>query len=141
MAIQLNDNTQVLAGKHQDEWWGPYESTAAACAAIPVDYRFIGRIVGILIGNHVTEYWWNNGTADANLVPYGVYYSPNARIRVPTYADMKAQFTTDQSITQFFDVDSDEKNGGGDPGMYAYRWSSKLKKFKLTIFLALDAKL
>jgi trimeric autotransporter adhesin len=69
MAIILNDNLQINAGKPVDSKYlsstnVPYTSVSAANTAIPQSYRYIGLKVNI---NNV-EYWYYNGTADVNLV-------------------------------------------------------------------------
>lgn len=69
MAITLNDNINALTAKKLDAGWGPYPDVATACASIAVAYRYLGRKVGILVNNVVTEYWWQNDLTDGSLVP------------------------------------------------------------------------
>ena len=52
--------------------YGPYESVAAAYAQLGPDGDDVitpGLTVGIISGSTVTEYWFQGGTALANLVP------------------------------------------------------------------------
>lgn len=69
MAITLNDNINALTAKKLDAGWGPYPDVATACASIAAAYRYLGRKVGILVNNVVTEYWWQNDLTDGSLVP------------------------------------------------------------------------
>lgn len=68
----FNDNFQINAPKHIDtryiNLFTPWASTAAANAAIPGAYRYLGLTV--LIGT--TEYWYQAGITDPDLVPKGV---------------------------------------------------------------------
>ena len=51
-----------------DFYYGTYESKEAACAAVPLAVRMIGKTVGIIENGAVVEYWWKSGTADEDLV-------------------------------------------------------------------------
>lgn len=52
-----------------DSRYGPYASVAAAHAALNADgVCAIGLTVGIISGNNITEYWYQGGTAQTNLV-------------------------------------------------------------------------
>jgi hypothetical protein len=69
MAILLNDNLQINAGKPVDAKYlastnQPYASVAAANSAIPQSYRYIGLKVNV---NNV-EYWYYTGVTDSDLV-------------------------------------------------------------------------
>jgi len=69
MAITLNDNLQINAGKPVDSKYlsssnVPYASVAAANSAIPISYRYQGLKVNI---NNV-EYWYYTGVTDGDLV-------------------------------------------------------------------------
>ena len=67
MSILLNDNLSVQAPLPVDNRFGPYATTTAANAAIPLANRYIGLTVGI--GTTTTvDYWYNGGTADGNLI-------------------------------------------------------------------------
>lgn len=65
----FNDNFQINAPKHIDtrylNLFTPWASTAAANAGTPPAYRYLG--LTLLIGT--TEYWYQSGVADINLVP------------------------------------------------------------------------
>ena len=67
--VTFNDNVQLNAPKHIDtryiNLFTPWASTAAANAAIPTAYRYLGLTV--LIG--ITEYWYQSSTADGGLIP------------------------------------------------------------------------
>jgi hypothetical protein len=69
MAIQLNDNLKINVGNPIDSRYlnscnYPYVSVAAVNADIPQSQRYSGLTVNILN----TEYWYQTGTNDGNLV-------------------------------------------------------------------------
>lgn len=68
MAINLNDNIKVNAGKPLDSKYLngtlAYVSTAAVNAAIPIGERYVGLTV--LIGTD--EYWYQNGITNVDLI-------------------------------------------------------------------------
>ena len=69
MAIQLNDNLKINVGNPIDSRYlnscnYPYVSVAAVNAGIPQSQRYSGLTVNILN----TEYWYQTGTNDGNLV-------------------------------------------------------------------------
>ena len=69
MAIILNDNLQINAGKPIDSRYlttgnTVYTSTGATNLAIPVPLRYTGLTVNIL----GTEYWYKTGVANINLI-------------------------------------------------------------------------
>jgi hypothetical protein len=68
MAISLNDNLQIQAGKHVDDKYGPYNDLSSALSAIPSFKRVRGLTIGIIQSGSLKEYWFKDGTADANLV-------------------------------------------------------------------------
>lgn len=51
---------------------GPYESIAAALAALDSGLRYIGLTALIVQNNQVVEYWFNGGISDANFVQKNV---------------------------------------------------------------------
>ena len=51
-----------------DFYYGTYESKEAACAAVPLAVRMVGKTVGIVKNGAVAEYWWKSGIADEDLV-------------------------------------------------------------------------
>lgn len=51
-----------------DFYYGTYVSKEAACAAVPLAVRMIGKTVGIIENGSVVEYWWKSGVADEDLV-------------------------------------------------------------------------
>ena len=69
MAIILNDNLQINAGKPIDSRYlttgnTTYASTGATNSAIPVPLRYTGLTVNIL----GTEYWYKTGVTNSSLV-------------------------------------------------------------------------
>jgi hypothetical protein len=71
MALHLTYGIKLINPKANiDEHYGPYMSVEAANAAVPIAIRAVGRTVGILDSetNKITEYWWQCGIADDNLV-------------------------------------------------------------------------
>lgn len=71
--LELPISNQVTNPIPVDFYYGPYTSVAEANAAVPIALRLVGdnfgRTVGIGVAGAQTEYWWNGGTADVNLVP------------------------------------------------------------------------
>jgi len=59
------------ASSNVDFNYGPFNSVAAANAAVIGDLREKGRTVGILVGGSVVEYWWESGITDSDLVVKG----------------------------------------------------------------------
>ena len=55
-----------------DYLYGPYNSVEDACAAIVSSRRILGRTVGILSEEGITEYWWKENITDSGLVKKGV---------------------------------------------------------------------
>ena len=68
MAILLNDNLSVNAPSPTDSRYGPYATTALALSGVILANRYIGLTVGVITGGVVSEYWFNDGTADGDLV-------------------------------------------------------------------------
>lgn len=66
--ITMNDNFDVKAPKPTDHRYGPYATTAAAIAGVASVNRYIGLTVGVITAGVVEDYWWNDGTADGDLV-------------------------------------------------------------------------
>lgn len=62
----VDENYQLLP--NVDMKYGPYNSTAAALAALPKDKRAKGLTVGINVGSKIVEYWFETGIEDSNLV-------------------------------------------------------------------------
>jgi hypothetical protein len=85
MAISLNDNLQIQAGKHVDNKYGPYTSLSTALATIVSFQRVRGLTVGVIQGTSVKEYWFKDGIADSNLVEKN-----SVSIISKTYAELKA---------------------------------------------------
>jgi hypothetical protein len=68
MAINLNDNVNVLANRATDYRFGPFDTISVALDTIKGFQRYRGLTVGI--GNPVVvEYWFKDGIADLNFVP------------------------------------------------------------------------
>jgi hypothetical protein len=71
MAINLSDNIQNNSNKPLDNKFGPYSSVANAVHptnGVPSTSRYKGLTVGIETSGVITEYWFKNGIADADLV-------------------------------------------------------------------------
>jgi len=73
MAITLNDNIKINAGKPSESKYlnssnTAYASISAVNAALPVPVRYLGLTVLINIGGTDTEYWYRDGVADVNLI-------------------------------------------------------------------------
>jgi len=69
--IQLSAGIVVGVNKPVDGKYGPYPDLATAKADIGVTLRYLGLTVGITTGGVVEDYWWESGTADADLVAKG----------------------------------------------------------------------
>ena len=68
MAILLNDNIQIEAGKHIDNKYGPYNDLASALASIPSFKRVRGLTVGVIEGGLLKEYWFKEGVGNSDLI-------------------------------------------------------------------------
>ena len=75
MAINISSRIKSLATDSNfksypniDEKYGPYNSTALALAALPKSGRAMGLTVGIVANGIITEYWFQGGIEDANLI-------------------------------------------------------------------------
>lgn len=69
--IQLSAGIVVGSNTSVDAKYGPYADVATAKSEIGSSLRYKGLTVGILVGGAVKEYWWESGTADADLVAKG----------------------------------------------------------------------
>ena len=68
MSIILNDNLSIQAPKAADSRFGPYADVATALSSVITANRYQGLVVGITVSGSVVEYWFRDGTADANLI-------------------------------------------------------------------------
>jgi hypothetical protein len=66
--IELSAGIVVGAAKPIDAKYGPYASTAAALADIGPAVRYKGLTIGIESGSAVVEYWFRDGTTNADFV-------------------------------------------------------------------------
>ena len=66
--IELSAGIVVGAAKPIDAKFGPYASTAAALADIGPALRYKGLTIGIESGTAVIEYWFRDGTTNADFV-------------------------------------------------------------------------
>jgi hypothetical protein len=66
MSILLNDNLNISSAKPADSRYGPYNSVAAALAAIPPFQRYRGLVLGV-VGVTLQEYWFRDGILDSDL--------------------------------------------------------------------------
>lgn len=69
--IQLSAGIVVGSNTSVDAKYGPYADVATAKSEIGLSLRYKGLTVGVLNGAAVEEYWWESGTADADLVAKG----------------------------------------------------------------------
>lgn len=72
MSIIVNDQVLCPINAALDFRYGPWPDTATALAAIPSYQRYSGLVVGIVPATGtptVTEYWFENGVTDLDLVP------------------------------------------------------------------------
>lgn len=75
MALEIPAGIYMTNPKaNVDEHYGPWESVAAALAGVPAAIRMEGRTVGIIdpVTRKVTEYWWQGGTTNDDLVEKGM---------------------------------------------------------------------
>lgn len=83
MAITLNDNLQIQANKNIDSRYGPYTTLTTAVTSLSSFQRSRGLTVGIIEGDTLKEYWFKDGTNDANLI------EKSNTIISKTYAELK----------------------------------------------------
>ena len=96
MSSTFNLSNRVFvksAAANVDYLYGPYSSTAEACAAIPIERRMRGLTVGVQTENDFIEYQWKMGVSDGDLVSkinveapalsYVPEYPEGQTIRVP----------------------------------------------------------
>ena len=69
--IELSSGIKVGVSKPVDAKFGPFVDLATAKSEIAANLRYLGLTVGIETGGVVEEYWWESGTADADLVSKG----------------------------------------------------------------------
>jgi hypothetical protein len=69
--IELSAGIKVGVSKPVDAKFGPFVDLATAKSEIAANLRYLGLTVGIETGGVVEEYWWESGTADADLVAKG----------------------------------------------------------------------
>jgi hypothetical protein len=69
--IELSAGIKVGVSKPVDAKFGPFADLATAKSEIAANLRYLGLTVGIETGGVVEEYWWESGTADADLVSKG----------------------------------------------------------------------
>lgn len=73
MSITLNDNIKINAGKPSESKYLSttnlaYTSVNAANSALPTSVRHVGLTVLIVSGGTNTEYWYQNGVTDGDLI-------------------------------------------------------------------------
>lgn len=66
--IKITDNFQVNKPAPIDDRLGPFISTAVALSSIELDRRYIGLTVIVDTGTGATEYWFEDGIQNNNLV-------------------------------------------------------------------------
>jgi hypothetical protein len=93
MPILLNDNLNINAPRPNDNRYGPYFNTDAALAGVPAAQRYIGLTVGILgTGNVVSEYWFNDGIANTDLIIKSTDLGPAYNQANAAYAQANAAY-------------------------------------------------
>lgn len=71
MALEIPFGILLTKSKANiDEYYGPYESIELALSSVPSAVRAIGKTIAVIDSdtNNITEYWWQEGVADENLV-------------------------------------------------------------------------
>jgi hypothetical protein len=102
MPSGISLSASVLVGNNQpvDAKYGPYASTAAALADIPVSMRYQGLTVGISAATGVKEYWFRSGTGDVDLVEKVTAGSiPTDQIIEDTYSNLMNLYNSGSLIT------------------------------------------
>lgn len=66
--IELSAGVVTGTSKPLDAKYGPYATTAAALADVPVALRYQGLTIGVTMADGVVEYWFRTGVADADFV-------------------------------------------------------------------------
>ena len=66
--IRLSDNLEINKPAPVDDRLGVFSSTASALAYIAEDRRYIGLTLIVDTGSGATEYWFENGVEDGDLV-------------------------------------------------------------------------
>ena len=102
MPSGISLSASVLVGNNQpvDAKYGPYASTAAALADIPVSMRYQGLTVGITTTTGVKEYWFRSGTGDVDLIEKVTAGSiPTDQIIEDTYSNLMNLYNSGSLIT------------------------------------------
>ncbi len=63
---EISKNFRLLNSLPLDAWYGPYETVADACLAVPSEIR-LGKVVGITTPSGLQDYWWNDSILDSGL--------------------------------------------------------------------------
>jgi len=86
MAIQLNDNIYVRAGKPYDYKYGPYLSINEANQNIPLEERYHGLMFGVysnpsdLLNSDILVYYYYNGLTDSDVKLFVNYVHPSYNV-------------------------------------------------------------
>ena len=78
MAINLNDNIKINAGKPSESKYlstgnTAYASVAAVNLALPTPVRYAGLTVLVVSGGTNIEYWYENGVANGSLIQKNIF--------------------------------------------------------------------
>ena len=65
--IELSSGIVVGSSKSLDAKYGPYDSVADALVAVGPSLRYSGLTLGVREDGVVVEYWFPNGTNDADI--------------------------------------------------------------------------
>jgi hypothetical protein len=106
MAILLNDNIQIEAGKHIDNKYGPYNDLASVLTTIPSFKRARGLTVGVIEGGLLKEYWFKEGINNNDLVEKTtVTNNTGVGVISKTYAELKALKDASQLVVgQYYKI-------------------------------------
>lgn len=70
MSISINDNILSNSPKLLDARQGPFNSVSEALTTVTSTLRQVGLLIVINIAGQTTLYWFKNGVADSDLVPF-----------------------------------------------------------------------
>lgn len=69
MSFDLVEQIKIVnAHSNVDKLYGPYRSLSEALSEVPIVLRVIGRTVGIVEDDVISEYWFKEGVDDSDLI-------------------------------------------------------------------------
>ena len=103
MAINKITGFNVFSNEPIDSRQIAYATTAAAIAAIPEVFRYVGLTVPIFengsLGDEIIEYWWEKGVTDGDLV-----------VKLPVFDDLPVS-TFNNDVGYFNNASFSSVNG------------------------------